>query len=136
MDQKSQNYLIKFFKPRGLSFETSDSGFRDLLDELFHIAEKIKIFEKKIAGLISKSHMIIKNKMATANVLIAIIVTVVRLIQINRIHQKICYLMFSASFIPNMAIFTIQLKVGLIQLTVFENLFSVNFWNIQEPNDM
>ena len=71
--------------------------------------------------------MIRKIKMATANVLIAMIVTVARLIQINRIHQKICYLMFSAFFIPNMDIFTIQLKVGLIQLTVSENLFSVNF---------
>jgi len=49
-------------------------------------------------------------QMATANVLIAMIITVARLIQINRIHQKICYLMFSAFFIPNMDIFTIQLK--------------------------
>ena len=29
-----------FFKNRGLSFETSDSGFRDLLDELFPMVEE------------------------------------------------------------------------------------------------
>ena len=51
MDQKSLNYFSafwtyafldpqEFFKNRGLSFETSDSGFRDVLDELFHMAEK------------------------------------------------------------------------------------------------
>ena len=45
-----------FFKNRGLSFETLDSDFCDLLDELFHMVEKI--FSKiKIAGLISKSNI-------------------------------------------------------------------------------
>ena len=44
----------EFFKNLGLSFKTSDSDFRDLLDEFFHMVEKF--FQKiKIAGLISKS---------------------------------------------------------------------------------
>ena len=29
--------LQEFFKNRGLTFETSDSDFRDLLEELFHM---------------------------------------------------------------------------------------------------
>ena len=49
--------------------------------------------------------------MATVNVLIAIIVTDVSKIQINQIHQKKTNLTFSAFFIPNMDIFTKQLKV-------------------------
>ena len=48
-----------FFKNRGLSFEASDFGFRDLLDEIFHMVQKIYSKKKiKIAGLISKSHII------------------------------------------------------------------------------
>ena len=35
----------EFFKNRGLSFETLDSDFRDLLGELFHMVKKI--FRKK-----------------------------------------------------------------------------------------
>ena len=35
-----------FFKNRGSTFDTSDSDFVDLLDELFHITEKN--FRKKI----------------------------------------------------------------------------------------
>ena len=38
--------LQEFFKNQGLSFETSDFDFRDLLDELFHIDQKL-FFEKK-----------------------------------------------------------------------------------------
>ena len=38
--------LQKFFLNRGLSFETSDSGFCDLLDELFHMVQK-NFFRKK-----------------------------------------------------------------------------------------
>ena len=37
--------LQEFFKNRRLSFETSDSDFRDLLNELFHIDGK-HFFEK------------------------------------------------------------------------------------------
>ena len=50
--------LQEFFKNRGLSFETSDSGFRDLLDELFRMVEE-HFFELKIkiAGLISMSQI-------------------------------------------------------------------------------
>ena len=38
--------LQEFFKNRGFSFETSDSDFRDLLDELFHMVWKF-FFKKK-----------------------------------------------------------------------------------------
>ena len=38
--------LQDFFKNRDFSFETSDSGFRDLLDELFHMVKK-KFLKKK-----------------------------------------------------------------------------------------
>ena len=49
--------LQEFFQNRGLSCETSDSDFRDLLDEFFQMNKKI--FEKKIkiADLISMSHI-------------------------------------------------------------------------------
>ena len=45
MDWKSLNHFCfwprgEFFKNRGLSFETSESHFRDLLDELFHKVKK------------------------------------------------------------------------------------------------
>ena len=37
-----------FFKTRGLVFETSDSDFRDLLNELFHMNQKIFLKKTKI----------------------------------------------------------------------------------------
>ena len=43
----------EFFKNQQLSFETLDSDFRDLLDELCHMIKKISK-KIKIAGLISK----------------------------------------------------------------------------------
>ena len=45
--------LQEFFKNRGLSFQTSNSDFRDQLDELFHMVKKILKKKIKIAGLIS-----------------------------------------------------------------------------------
>ena len=50
--------LQEFFKNRELTFETSDSDFRDLLDELFHIDQKIIFVKNQTAGLISKSHLL------------------------------------------------------------------------------
>ena len=50
--------LQEFFKNRELTFETSDSDFRDLLDELFHIDQKIIFVKNQNAGLISKSHLL------------------------------------------------------------------------------
>ena len=44
--------LQEFFKNRELTFETSNSNFHDLLDELFHMIKKIK--KNKIAGDFSK----------------------------------------------------------------------------------
>ena len=35
-----ENRIQGFLKNRGLSFETLDSDFRDLLDELFHMNKK------------------------------------------------------------------------------------------------
>ena len=57
MVKNQRNYLaifgpfwtFEFFKNRGLSFETSDSDFRDLLDELFHMSEKNR--KNQMAGL-------------------------------------------------------------------------------------
>ena len=52
MDRKSLN-------KRGLTFETLDSDFRELLKQLFHMVHQ-NFFEKviKIAGLISRTHTI------------------------------------------------------------------------------
>ena len=50
--------LQEFFLNRGLSLETSDYGFRDLLNEHFHIVVKASRKKKtKTTGLISKSHI-------------------------------------------------------------------------------
>ena len=40
MDRKSLNYFLKFFKNRGLSFATSNSDLRGLVDDLFRMVEK------------------------------------------------------------------------------------------------
>ena len=56
--QRNNLAIFEFLKNRGLSFKTSDSNIRDLLDELFHMAEKKCRKKIKITGLISKSYKI------------------------------------------------------------------------------
>ena len=43
--------LQEFFKNRGLSFQTSNSDFRDQLDELFHMVNKISKKRSKLQVL-------------------------------------------------------------------------------------
>ena len=45
-----------FFLNRGLSFDTSDSDFHDLIDEVFHMVKKSFGKKIKIPGLISKNY--------------------------------------------------------------------------------
>ena len=58
MAQEKPKDIIKY---KGLTFETSDSDFRDLLDELFHMAEQFVSKKIKINFLILKIHEKLKN---------------------------------------------------------------------------
>ena len=56
----------EFFKNRVLSFETSDSDFRDLIDDFFHMVKNIFQQKKiKISGLISKNIFFESTKKAS-----------------------------------------------------------------------
>ena len=58
MAQEKPKDIIKY---KGLIFETSGSDFRDLLDELFHMAEQFVSKKIKINFLIKKIHEKLKN---------------------------------------------------------------------------